>query len=252
MLQSVGVTRVKETRDELRMQLEEQRRFLAMSGAAFDAGDHAEAKRIASTLRVLLDGVGSTPPLLARLGTRERIGWLDTAGSMLPLEGSAQTPLVFAVADERPAHEGAMWLPTLDAWDRRLRERRPLSPDMEETLARMRADRTLRSRGSWLPFAEWWEADVLRDTDGQSFTRADLLRAMTNTDGEVLAGPNRDAAHRRISAPGSSGWVTARERRTPVPPLSPALASVRQVAYEVERSLLRREPVELIADGTAP
>jgi len=233
---------VEQTHDALLMQLEEQRRFLAMSGAAFDAGDHAEAKRIATTLRVLLDGFGSTPALLNELDTRDQIGWLDTAGSMLPLVGSAQTPLVFAVADERPDHEGATWLPTLDAWDHRLQERRPLPPDMEETLARMRAERTLRSRGSWLPFADWWEAEVLRDTDGHSFTRADLLRAMTDTDGEAHSGTNRDEAHQRISTPTSSGWVTTL-KRAPVPQVSPALASVRQVAYEVERSLLRREPV---------
>ena len=241
-MQAVGVTSVEQTNDALQMHLEEQRRFLAMSGAAFDAGDQAEAKRIANTLRVLLDGVGSTPALLDQLGTRDQIGWLDTAGSMLPLGGGAQTPLVYAVADERPDHNGATWLPTLDAWDRRLQERQPLPPGKEETLARMRAEGTLRSRGSWLPFAEWWEAEVLRDSAGQSFTRGDLLRAMTDTGAEVHDGPNRDEAHRRISTPTSSGWVPTLGHRPPVPRLTPALASVRQVAYEVERSLLRREP----------
>ena len=55
---------------------------------------------------------------------------------------------------------------------------------LEATLARMRVEHSLRSRGSWLSFDEWWTADVLRDTDGLNFTRAGLVEALE--DGPLL------------------------------------------------------------------
>jgi hypothetical protein len=233
---------VEQTRDGLLLQLEQQRRFLVLSCAAFDAGDHAEAQRIATTLRVLLHQLGSSRALLIELGTRDQIGWLDTAGSLLPLEGTAQTPLVFVSVDERSERSRATWLPTLDAWDHRLRERPELSPDVEETLARRRADQSLRSRGRWLPFAEWWKADVLRDKAGQTFTRADLVRALANTDGEAQVDPGLLQVYDRLSRPNSSGWVMSHENGPDLPLASPAMASVRQVAFEVEWSLHRGKP----------
>jgi hypothetical protein len=236
------VTRVEQTRDGLLLALEQQRRFLVLSCAAFDAGDHAEAQRIATTLRVLLHQLGSSRALLIELGTRDQIGWLDTAGSLLPLEGSAQTPLVFVRVEKRSEQSKATWLPTLDAWDHRLQERPELSPDVEETLARGRADQSLRSRGRWLPFDEWWDADVLRDKVGQTFTRADLVRALANTDGEAQVDRDLLQVYDRLSRPNSSGWVTKHENGPDGPLLSPAMASVRQVAFEVEWSLHRAKP----------
>ena len=261
-MQAVQVSSVDQSRDELLLQLAEQRRFLASSCAAFDAGEHAEAKRIADTLRVLLHHLGASHALLVELGTRDQVGWLDTAGSLLPLEGSAQTPLVYIKVDEPPPvkragqrpgqHPGqpghkpvqrvATWLPTLDAWDRRLQPRPQLPADIEEALARQRAEGALRSRGRWLPFAEWWDAEVLRDKAGQSFTRADLVRALATVDDEALADPNLAEHYQRLANHSSYGWVIRLETRPEVPTLSPALASVRQVAFEVERSLHREEP----------
>jgi hypothetical protein len=238
----VYVGRVEQTRDGLLLQLEEQRRFLGLSCAAFDAGDHAEAQRIATTLRVLLHQLGSSRALLIELGTRDQIGWLDTAGSLLPLEGSAQTPLVFVRAEERPEHSRPTWLPTLDAWDRRLQERPQLSPEVQETLARGRAEQSLRSRGRWLPFAEWWDADILRDRAGQNFTRADLVRALANTDGEASVDPSLHQAYNRLSRPSSAGWVMRHENSPDVPLTGPAMTSVRQIAFEVEWSLHRGKP----------
>ena len=241
-MHSGWVNSLEQTRDDLLLQLEEQRRFLALSCAAFDAGEHAEAKRIATTLRVLLHDLGSSRALLVELGRRDELGWLDTAGSLLPLENHAQTPLVFIDVQEGPDRPSASWLPTLDAWDRRLQPRPRLSPDVEETLARLRAEDALRSRGRWLPFAEWWETYVLRDRAGQNFTRADLVRALANTDSEARVDPDLEQRYRRLSQQSSSGWAVRLENLREVPTLSPALASVRQVAFEVERSLHRGEP----------
>ena len=230
---------VEQTRDGLLQQLAEQRRFLAVSCTAFDSGDQAEAKRIATSLRVLLHGLGSVSALLVRLDTRDQIGWLDTAGSILPVPG-VQAPLVFLKVDARRSRSS--WLPTLDAWDRRLQERPRLPRDTEETLARMRAEHSLRSRGGWLPFAQWWAADVLRDVDGQTFTRASLVKAMANADGRAGDDPVLDETYRRLSKPDSYGWATKLEEGPSVPLPTPAPASVRQVAFEVETSLYRGAP----------
>jgi hypothetical protein len=233
------VDRLEPTREELLQRLDEQRRFLAVSCAAFDAGDQAEGKRLASTLTVLLHDLARRGALLAQLGTRDEIEWLDTAGSILPLVAGAQTPLVVLGVDLRLHRSRSSWLPTLDGWDRRLQERPQLSPDAEATLARMRTEGSLRSRGSWLPFAEWWNADVLRDTSGLNFTRAGLVEALANTDDDAHEDPRLELVHRRLTKPDATGWATKLEPGLAVPLLSPALASVRQLAFEVERSLHR-------------
>ena len=218
--------RVEQTQDERLVELAEQRRFLAVSCAAFDAGDHAEAKRIAAVLRVLLHGRGSGPALLEELGTRGQIGWLVSAGSMLPVIAGAQTPLVYIMKVE---HSASMWMPTLDAWDRRLQERPQLPPATEDALAQLRAEHVLRSRGSWLPFDEWWDADVLRDGEEQTFSRAALVQMLANTDGAARLDPYFGGG----------------------PRTSPVLASMRQVAFEVERSLHRASPATEVTPPSA-
>jgi hypothetical protein len=215
-LGTLGGMTLEQTRDGRLVELAEQRRFLAVSCSAFDAGDQAEAKRIAAVLQVLLHGRGSEPALLEELGSRGQIGWLDTAGSILPAVAGAQTPLAY----KKAAQPGSTWLPTLDAWDRRLQERPQLPAETEETLARLRAEHVLRSRGSWLPFDEWWEADILRDRRGQTSSRADLVQLLASPDGAARIAPDFGEA----------------------PGVSPALASMRQVAFEVERSLHRASP----------
>jgi hypothetical protein len=233
---------IEQTRRELQALVAEQRRFLAVSCAAFDGGDHAEGKRIAACLRALLQDLGSDRGLLAELGTRDQVGWLDTAGSLLPLAGRAQMPLVHARPTERPGQRETTWLPTLDAWDRRLQERPRLPPSVEESLARMRAEHTLRSRGQWLQFPEWWEAEVLCDKRGQKFTRAELVESLTDPDGGARVAPASDEDEQwpwRDEFSAGSMEVPAGPR---VPPLGPTLSSVRQVAFEVEMSLFRADP----------
>jgi len=229
-------------RRDLLQRVAEQRRFLAVSCTAFDAGDHAEARRIATTLRVLLEHFGSGPGLLVQLDMRDQLGWLDTAGSILPPAAGPQTPLVHRSVDERLDRSRSSWLPTLDAWDRRLQERVQLPPDVEETLARMRGDHTLRSRGSWLPFDEWWAADVLRDLRGRKITRAELVNALANTDREAHVDPELDELYRRLSVPSSADWAIKQGTGPSLPLLTPALASVRQIAFEVEATLHRGAP----------
>ncbi len=229
-------------RTDLQALASEQRRFLAVSCAAFDDGDHAEAKRIATCLQTLLQGLRSGPALLAELGSRDQVGWLDTAGSLLPLEGQVQMPLVHATVEERPDHVETTWLPRLDAWDRRLEDRPRLPAGVEESLARMRADHTLRSRGLWLPFAEWWVAEVMCDEAGQKFTRADLVQALTDPDRGTREDPAPEELHQRRPRWDSSGWAVDLDDHPHVPPLGPTLSSVRQIAFEVEMSLYRADP----------
>ncbi len=234
--------RLELTRDELLQRLDEQRRFLAISSLAFDAGDQAEGKRLATTLAVLLHDQARRGALLVQLGLRDQIEWLDTAGSILPLIAGAQTPLVFLGLDERLDRSRSSWLPTLDGWDRRLQDRPQLPHDAEVTLARMRAEHSLRTRGSWLSFDEWWAADVLRDMSGTNFTRASLVEALANTDDHGYDDPRLELIHRRLTRPDATGWATKVEPGRAVPMLSPALASVRQIVFEVERSLHRATP----------
>lgn len=234
---------IEQARPGLQELVAEQRRFLAVSCAAFDAGDHAEAKRLATCLRELFQGREPGQALLAELGTRDQIGWLDTAGSLLPpVAGQVQMPLVHVSAEQDPGQVGTTWLPTLDAWDRRLQERPKLPAAVEESLARMRAEHVLRSRGHWLPFPEWWDAPVMSTERGQKFTRADLVTALTDPEVGARDDSALDETDVWPSFRDASGWGADPDPQPRVPPLGPTFSSVRQVAFEVEMSLYRADP----------
>jgi hypothetical protein len=57
--------------------LVQQLEFLDSSCAAFDAGSLAEAKRLATTVRVLLHDTRSSTSLLQRLGLKASVPWAD-------------------------------------------------------------------------------------------------------------------------------------------------------------------------------
>src|SRR5215213_9256029 len=58
--------------------LREQVRFLRSSAKAYDDGDEAEERRLATAIRVLVHDTGQSHSLLGQLGLKERLHWTDT------------------------------------------------------------------------------------------------------------------------------------------------------------------------------
>ncbi|HEY4058491.1 MAG TPA: hypothetical protein VGM39_17885 [Kofleriaceae bacterium] len=64
---------------DFRAHLIEQVGFLDASSTAYDQGIESEAKRLATTVRVLVHDTSASRSLLTHLGVRDRLPWTDTA-----------------------------------------------------------------------------------------------------------------------------------------------------------------------------
>lgn len=206
---------------DLHQDLAEQLAFLEMSCASYDAGMRIEAKRLAVTVRVLVHDTSVSQSLLWQMGIKQKLRWLFSGGGVHPqnlLSTSSLCVHRMSVSDGRAIFQFA-----------------PLDP--EDMLA----------EGRLTTFDTWWESPVIKDQNGETFTRRNLVLALANKDG----GAHIDRLQRRIRAlahEGSLGWRlgSAPSEAAPDDPpaqlitLTPLLASVRTIAEEVRLSLLNQ------------
>ena len=203
---------------ELEELLVEQVNALVSSSAAFDAGNHFEAKRIGTVVRVLLHETANSRSLLGQL--RWRSGpWWDTAVPMDPRNLWGSVSLAFV---EIRTGVSASWVP-------RLNDLPP--PDVP----------------AWSAIDPWWNAVVLADKEGVTFTRKDLVTVLVNAEGGAHVDPRGDAKFRALKRDKwriDWRWEPL-DGSTPVEGVvcpNPALASMRQLAHEVLTTLYHRIP----------
>jgi hypothetical protein len=232
---------------DFRSHLLEQLEFLDASASSYDAGIESEAKRLATTIRLLVhDGRGRSRSLLSHLDARDRLPWTDTAAgpireavltigsglciTSLELDGSGRAHFRAPLADLPPEriHPGAA-------------------------------------------FVDWWNDPVLADADGSEYSRGSLVLWVANKDGgahvdsdlprgylaltrdnaigltaERGADPNSTVLGFGIES-SARGLSRARTEGTPLEN-SLVLAHVRQIAWEL-RDTVRRH---LVLDAETP
>lgn len=97
-----------------------------------------------------------------------------------------------------------------------------------------------------LPFGTWWSMNIIKDGRGHLFSRSKLVLTVANKDGGAHVDPELDEDYAALSRLNSLGVVAVEERNAlgiaiggPGRPASgnPALAAVRQIAFEVEATL---------------
>ena len=91
---------------------------------------------------------------------------------------------------------------------------------------------------SWVSFTRWWEELVIKTSDRTTFTRKQLVLTMTNQDGGAHVDPELCADYARLTKFNSQGWGIETSGITVAPDNSIADSSVRQIAHELERSIL--------------
>lgn len=89
-----------------------------------------------------------------------------------------------------------------------------------------------------LPFQEWWDAHVLDDDRGKRFTRKKLVLDVANIEGDAHVDPALDPLYVALAKENLLQWIVHQPGQDP-PPVSdaPALAAVRQIAFEVDRTI---------------
>ncbi len=201
-------------RPALIQKLKDQLELLHMLGEAFDSGARVVAYPLATTIRVLVHQTGSSHALLAQLGELSKMRFLDTA---LPIDPrnllQAHGGLVVM---KMASGTGIEWVP---------RKEVPPMP---------------HAQPHEVPFRSWWESDINRDSDGNLWSRRSMVLSIANKEGGAHIDPTQPLDIHAIEEENSMGW-TYNDSLVSGQPASngPLLPSIRQVAYELELSIMK-------------
>ena len=220
------MARHRQTDPELLEHFYEQMGFLRRSAEHYDAGDFSEAKRLALTLRILLHDAKKSKSLLTQLGLKDRLRFIDTAGAIEPDRFE-----MLAGGRFRASIGIAIPLAPI-AWG---------SWKGFRFIARLDDHRT---NFNPLPFHTWWTSSVVAIPPRFRLSRADLILGVANQDG----GAHVDASLRDNFAGVARQRFILGSRRKPLSiatiqnpeskgPPNPSLPMIRQIAYEVTRTL---------------
>lgn len=212
-----------ETLELLREKIED----LEISNRVFDEGRLAESKRIALAVRVLLHHrpQSKSRAVINQLDLQQTLTWVDTAGVVDPtnLASTFGLTMLRIFRGDREAEYRAM-----------LGDYPPFEM--------LTASGGLIATGSRIPFDEWWNNSVIKDAEGQAFSRRQLVLALTNKEGGAHVDPEPDEAYAALAA-GSLGWRHGDIDGDDAQPLksNPAFPAMRQIGYEVYESLRQQE-----------
>jgi hypothetical protein len=202
-------------REELEARFAEQRRLLRTLSETFDSSPDNEhvSLAIATAIRVLVHNTSHSQSLLDQLGLKSQLQFLDTALVVGSLRKTKVSPGLVSV-EIAARGTGIRWIAPLDHLpDSRLLRRRPFQP--------------------------WWETDIHRDPDGNTWSRRDFVLHLANSEGGAHVDPHRlTPDYERLEHGNSTGFSVQHSELGRFDSGSPLPASIRQVAYELERTLV--------------
>jgi len=218
-----------QTRAELATLLDDLVNRIKSAGERFDQGKPLEARELAGHIRVLFHHRGESHALITRLGLRDRLSWVDTAGVPNPTTPSSAACLTLMKIGTGSQCRGE-YVPKLGLY--------PPAP------IRTRHGGHI-DRGSRIPLDHWWTNPVVRDADGIEYSRKQLVLAVANGQGAAQDDPETAAAYDALVESRSLGWVVAGETASAAGELerNPVMASVRQIGYEVVQSIREQRDV---------
>lgn len=211
------MARIAQSKQDLQAHLREQLDFLARSCSEYDGGRTSEAKRIATVLRILLHDTKNSHSLMSQLNIKS-IGFLDTA---LPIANGEKQVILAFLKTEITVEENL----TLRG------QHHPLLGDRPEDWPRAKKRM----------FPVWWNQTVLTDMQGTRFSRRVLVMAVANTDGGAHVDPEIDATYAALSRQNSTGYAVGTKNNVQAIE-KVELACIRQIAYELLRSISERHP----------
>lgn len=197
------MTAIYQTQEELECHLKEHIGFLEASNKSFDAGVHAEAKRLAATIRILVHDTVNSKSLLSQLGIKDKLNFLSSAKEFDPDNLMAHLGLVGIRVDET----GVSYFAMLDEL---------------ETEKKF--------------FDDWWNQLVIKDNLGGAFTRKDLVLTLANKDGGAHVDPKLSSSYVGLSRNNSVG-ILGFNSQDEYPLENIVLHSIRQVAFEILKTL---------------
>jgi len=202
------MVKVPQSTEELKKHLAESLGFLKASCAAFDSGNHSEAKRLATTLRVLLHDTSKSKSLLGLLDLKGQLKFTNTVSPDVPGNLLSYHGLVGL----RMGSQGSSyWAPLGDG--------PPISCQQSPS-----------------SFTDWWEQIIINDRVGGVFSRKDLVLTLANRDGGAHVDPKLEPSYAGLTRANSIGWRIS-DGQTDQALTEIELHSMRQIAYELLQTL---------------
>jgi len=195
-------------------ELLQQIEFLTRSAIGYDEGFESEAKRMAVVIRVLLyDNGKNTVSLLTHLNKKDML-FYDTARDLDPRNLLGESTLTYM---EMRIGEGEMC---------------KYSPNLDDSPA---------NQNLKVPFDVWWNKKVIKDQPGTTFSRKDLILSVCHKDGGAHIDARLNEKYGDLTRNNSLGVIYELKNSSgPIPGIE--LASVRQIAHEVLKSLADEFP----------
>jgi hypothetical protein len=196
--------KIPQSQEELQSQLQEQISFLKSSTKLFDEGNIAEAKRLATTVRVLFHESKTSIPLLKQLNMlggkflSTNIPFSPTNllshGGLVAIQASHDDVIPVALLDDSPVKQN-------------------------------------------LSFTDWWSEVVFKDQKKNEFSRKDLIYFLANQDGGAHVDPEIGKKYSDLSRKNSLMWSKVRDN-VEESLHHVELVAIRQIAHEVLKSLV--------------
>ncbi len=202
--------------EDFKKHLKEQFDFLQRSAKSYDEGYSSEAKRIATTLRVLLYDTTSSTSLLTHLG-KNKIKFYNTAENYESGLASKLKLVSLTIRGESNHINEAFYKAHLDNW-----------PPSGKIIK--------------IEFLQWWNQIIIDDLKGNKFSRKDLIITVANEDGGAHIDPKLDAAYADLTKFNSLGYVLISDNREKPFLIGAELASIRQICHEVLKTLADEFP----------
>jgi len=199
--------KVKQTKEELKDQLDQQLQFLKNSFTLYDNGSFVEAKRIASTVRLLIHQTEKSSSLISLI-TEDSLVFEDISFDY----NEANRTTFNGCVMQTISITGATFMPYLNNGP---------SAIYNKTL----------------PFDDWWNKIVIRDNKQNFFTRKDLILNMANTDGGAHVDPKINERYYHLTRTNSSNWEYFIDNNPENFKNQPYLATIRHIGFEVESTI---------------
>lgn len=194
-----------QTEADLKSRLREQIEFLRRSCKSYDEGFEGEGKRLALCIRILVHDTSKSVSLL-RLLKKKDIDFCDTSLEYDPRNYLAQTGLCQLMVEKKLGVDIAgRYVPRLNSCS------------------------TIKK----VPFENWWNKIIIKDSKSKYFTRKNLVLIICNKDGGAHIDPELNMDFAALSKFNSGGWETYHNGQVSPFKNGPELASIRQIAYEV-------------------
>jgi hypothetical protein len=205
--------KTQQSKNELWQSLQEQLDFLRRSSDSFDAGHWEEAKRLAVTVRVLVHNTETSKSLLTQLKLMPGMGFLCTARPQSPDILIGQNSRLVLISAES---DGVRFNAPTD--------RIPPPPYQRHKI---------------VFFPKWWNEPVVI-TDKAIFTRRNIVLDLSNKVGGAHVDPELDLAFAELLRGNPLGITASVNGETEQRVADIELHSMRQIAYEVLKSVERK------------